>query len=243
MTSLQTQPGGALAQTPDTESPTAGPTVQMVAEALAARIAAGDYPQGSRLPSERQLASSLRVARNTLREALDILIRKGLIIRRAGAGSFVCEPGDWDETAPVIAATGPLHLQVVRGILEPEMIRLAIINMPPLGIDRLTAILARMQTVAEPARFARLEDEFRLALAEGTGNPLLLACCNLVVKAGRQRHRDGLQRRRLTPENIFRLRADYAALTEAVSERDIPRALELVQQSLLEEQGLLMQDE
>ncbi|MDS9469530.1 GntR family transcriptional regulator [Paracoccus sp. MBLB3053] len=242
MSLLQPQNRGPFLEAADYEIPDAGPAVQLVTEALGARIASGDYPPGSRLPSERQLASSLRVARNTLREALDILVRKGLISRRAGAGSYVSEPGEWDEAAPVIAATGPLHLQVVRGILEPEMIRLAIINIPPLGIDRLNGVLARMQATNEPARFARMEDEFRLILAEGTGNPLLLACLNLVIKAGRQRHRDGLQRRRLTPDNIQRLRTGYAALADAVSERDIPRALELVQQSLLEEQDLLMQE-
>lgn len=238
MTTLPRTPRNVLA-----ESGAAGPTVQMVAETLGARIAAGDYPPGSRLPAERQLAASLRVARNTLREALDILAGRGLITRRAGAGSYVADPGSGDETAPVIAATGPLHLQVMRGILEPETVRLAIINMPPAMIDRLDGILERMRATADAARFARLEEEFSQTLAEGTGNPLLLACHGLVLRAGRQRHRAGLQRRRLTPENIARLRTDYAALAEAVAERDIPRALDLVQQSLLEEQRLLMQED
>lgn len=221
----------------------AGSTVQMVAETLGNRIASGEYGQGSRMPAERELAASLGVARNTVREALEILSRKGLITRRAGAGSYVSDPGTWDEGAPVVAATGPLHLQVMRGILEPEMIRLALIHMPPRAIDALHEIVQRMATTVEPARFARLEDEFRLTLAEGTGNPLLLACYGLLVKAGRQRHRAGLQRRRLTPENIARLRVDYATLAGAVSDRDIARALDLVQQGLLDEQRQLMQED
>ncbi|MGA0616119.1 FadR/GntR family transcriptional regulator [Paracoccus sp. KR1-242] len=225
------------------ESTASGSTVQMVAETLGHRIASGEYPHGSRMPAERELAASLGIARNTLREALDLLSRKGLITRRAGAGSYVADPGTWDEAAPIAAATGPLHLQVMRGILEPEMIRLALIHMPPSAIDQLNEIVQRMEAAIDPARFARLEEEFRLKLAEGTGNPLLLACYGLLVKAGRQRHRAGLQRRRLTPENIVRLRADYAALVGAISDRDIARALDLVQQELMDEQRQLMQED
>lgn len=219
----------------------AGPSVQMVAATLSARIASGEYPQGSRMPAERQLAASLGVARNTVREALDLLAGQGLVARRAGAGSFVTDPQGRDDGAPVAAATGPLHLQVMRGILEPEMVRLAIINMPPAAIDQLAATVTRMTQTDDPPRLARLEEEFRLILAEATGNPLLLACYHLVVKAGRQRHRAGLLRRRLTPEGIAATRADHAALAEALTDRDIARALDLVGQMLLDEQRVLMQ--
>ena len=219
-----------------------GSTVQMVAEALAARMAQGDYPPGSRLPAERQLAESLKVARNTLREALDILETRGLILRRAGAGSFVTEPGGWDSAAPVIAATGPLHLQVMRGILEPEIARLSIVNMPPATIDALADVLDQMQTAADPASFARHEEDFHMRLVEGTGNPLLVACYNLVVKARRQPQRSAMLRRHMTPERLRSQCESYIALLAALTARDIPQAMELVQQALLEEQRLFMQE-
>lgn len=236
----------SLPQKPQRDLPAkteAGPTVQMVAEALCERIASGAYPQGSRLPAERQLAASLNVARNTLRDALDLIERQGLILRRAGAGSFVTEPGSWDRSAPVVAATGPLHLQVVRGILEPEMARLAIIHMPPATIETLARILDQMQKAADPAQFAGFEEDFQLTLAEGTGNPLLIACYNLVVKARRQGHRATMLRRHMTPERIDRQRRGYGALVEALAARDIPEAVALVQDLLLEEQRLFMQEE
>lgn len=236
----------SLPQKPQRDLPApaeAGPTVQMVAEALCERIASGAYPQGSRLPAERQLAASLNVARNTLRDALELIERQGLILRRAGAGSFVAEPGKWDRAAPVVAATGPLHLQVMRGILEPEMARLAVIHMPPATIEALARILERMQRDTDPAQFAAHEEEFQLTLAEGTGNPLLVACYNLVVKARRQGHRAAMLRRHMTPERIERQRRGYAALVETLAARDIPEAVALVQDLLLEEQRVFMQEE
>lgn len=215
----------------------------MVVDALCARLAAGEYPQGSRLPAERQLAASLQVARNTLREALDILEQKGLILRRAGAGSYVSEPEHWDNALPVAATTGPLHLHVMRGILEPEVVRLAILNMPPTGIEALARILDEMRATTDPAQFTRLEEDFQQRLAEGTGNPLLVACYNLVVKARRQRHRSAMLRRMTTPGRMEHQRQSHGALLNALASRDIAEAVELVQQMLIEEQRLFMQED
>lgn len=236
----------SLPQPPHVAAPgktASGPAVQMVVDALSTRLASGDYPRGSRLPAERQLAASLQVARNTLREALDILESKGLIQRRAGAGSYVLEPEQWDNTLPVATATGPLHLHVTRGILEPEIVRLAILNMPPLGLEALARLVDEMRATGDAAQFTRAEEDFQQKLAEGTGNPLLASCYSLVIKARRQRHRTAMLRRLMTPERMEYQRRAHAALLNAVAARDIAQATELVQQMLIEEQRLLMQED
>jgi len=50
-----------------------GATVQIVLDRLFAKIRSEEYPLNARLPSERALASEMGVARNTVREALDVL--------------------------------------------------------------------------------------------------------------------------------------------------------------------------
>jgi GntR family transcriptional repressor for pyruvate dehydrogenase complex len=47
---------------------------------------------GDALPSERELAAQLQVSRNILREALGVLVQKGLLEVRAGSGTFVARP-------------------------------------------------------------------------------------------------------------------------------------------------------
>lgn len=49
-------------------------------------------PLGSALPSERTLAAEFGVARMTLRQALDELERKGLIVRKRGSGTYTSRP-------------------------------------------------------------------------------------------------------------------------------------------------------
>lgn len=56
---------------------------------LIREIAAGRIPDGSRLPTERQMACDLGVAIGTLRKALAILEEKGLLERIQGSGNYV----------------------------------------------------------------------------------------------------------------------------------------------------------
>ena len=46
----------------------------MIADQIAGRIRAGDFPRGGRLPSERELAEQLQVSRASIREALICLL-------------------------------------------------------------------------------------------------------------------------------------------------------------------------
>jgi GntR family transcriptional repressor for pyruvate dehydrogenase complex len=54
-------------------------------------ILSGEFPQGTRLPSERQLASQLSVSRASLREAMSVLETMGLVRIEHGRGTFVSE--------------------------------------------------------------------------------------------------------------------------------------------------------
>lgn len=54
-------------------------------------IKSGQYPPGSKLPSEDQLAREFSVSRVTLREALRVLEDDGMIVRRHGSGTFVLD--------------------------------------------------------------------------------------------------------------------------------------------------------
>jgi DNA-binding FadR family transcriptional regulator len=219
-------------------------TVRIVVETILARIRSDAYGADERLPSERTLAGELGVARNTVREALDVLERLGLIRRRAGSGSFVQGTGGPDLPQDDVAAeTSPLDLQVMRGILEPEIVRLAIVNMAPRRIEELGRTLSAMENVQTDAtRFARLEEEFHHLLAKGTGNPLVIACYDLVLQARRQSFRAALTRRHLTPNRIEDFQRRYNRLFNAIAARDIETAAEFMKLQLIEEQKVLLQE-
>lgn len=54
-------------------------------------IASGDFRPGDRLPSEAQLAAQFRTTRSTVVHALQRLVFDGVVVRRAGSGTYVRE--------------------------------------------------------------------------------------------------------------------------------------------------------
>ena len=70
------------------------PAHAQIEERLAEAIVAGELRPGDRLPPERELAERIGVSRMTLRQALDSLERRGMVVRARGrrGGTFVAEP-------------------------------------------------------------------------------------------------------------------------------------------------------
>lgn len=223
-----------------------GATVQIVVDTLFERINSEAYPLDTRLPSERTLASELGVARNTVREALDVLEGQKVIRRRAGSGSFVTFRSSTprrERSGSVADDTSPLDHLVVRGILEPEMARLAVVNMTPRMITELSQTLSKIESIqTEIDQFIELEEQLYTQIAEGTGNPLLASCYRLSVDTYRQSFRTKMRRRNLTPKRIQEYQKRYNTLFNAIASRDVASAVEFIKLHLVEEQQLLLQD-
>ncbi|HAY98585.1 MAG TPA: hypothetical protein DCY45_04925, partial [Mesotoga sp.] len=54
-------------------------------------ILSGELKAGEKLPSEPDLARKLGVSRNSLREAIGLLQKDGLLLKRHGIGTFVTD--------------------------------------------------------------------------------------------------------------------------------------------------------
>ena len=74
----------AKAPTPNTQA-----RYVQIAQALIGEVSRGEYPLGSALPGEIDLARRFAVSRNTIREAIRILADLGLVTRQPGIGTTV----------------------------------------------------------------------------------------------------------------------------------------------------------
>jgi len=68
------------------------PLYARVESSIATGIGDGTYPPGSRLPKEDDLIGRYAVSRTTVRQAIQNLIRRGLVEIRRGKGTFVLQP-------------------------------------------------------------------------------------------------------------------------------------------------------
>jgi GntR family transcriptional regulator len=62
---------------------------EQLAADLEERIKSGEWEPGTLLPSEKQLMQEYNLARGTVRRALQVLVEKGLVYKRAGRGTIV----------------------------------------------------------------------------------------------------------------------------------------------------------
>lgn len=83
-----------LARAPALQRRHGTPVHVQIEQWLVGQIAGGELATGDRLPGERELAKALHVSRMTLRQALDGLARRGVLVRTPGraGGAFVAEP-------------------------------------------------------------------------------------------------------------------------------------------------------
>jgi GntR family transcriptional regulator len=68
------------------------PLYHQLASILMEKIRSGAYRPGDRIPSENRLATVYAIGRPTVRQALELLIRKRLLFRKRGSGTYVQSP-------------------------------------------------------------------------------------------------------------------------------------------------------
>lgn len=144
---------------------------RMIADQIAGRIQAGDFPHGGRLPSERELAEQLQVSRASIREALIALEIEGYVEVRVGSGVFVT--ASRDDAAPASAPQdeiGPFDLLEARMLIEPECAALAAQQGTEAQLAAIRKAHEGMSLTDTPGLHDR---EFHRAIAAACGNAAL----------------------------------------------------------------------
>jgi len=102
----------------NTRSPV--PLYRQLADILREKIRAGEYRPGGRIPSEHRLADTYGIGRPTVRQATDFLVRKRLLVRRRGSGTFVEKP---PEEVDLFSLAGTIASFEKRGIAVTPVTR------------------------------------------------------------------------------------------------------------------------
>ena len=161
-----------------------------IAEQLRGLILNGQYPPGSKLPPERELSKRLKVNRASLREALKKLEHLGLVRIRQGDGTRV---QNFMETGGIELVQHLLPLaagkpELIRDLLEfrrifgRELARLAAARSSKDrdGLAKLRAVADRADQAPSAVELFDLDFEFYVALAQLSGNQVMLLLINTV---------------------------------------------------------------
>jgi GntR family transcriptional regulator len=93
------------------------PFYEQLARIIAGKISGGQLAVGKRLPTELDLAKDYAISRETVRQAIGILERRGLVIRRRAKGTFIAAQRVTQDLAELRSFRGGL---IDRGVM-PEM--------------------------------------------------------------------------------------------------------------------------
>ncbi|WP_069811992.1 FadR/GntR family transcriptional regulator [Streptomyces sp. TP-A0874] len=150
---------------------------QVIAE-LRRQISSGEWPVGSRIPTEPELVEQLGVARNTVREAVRALAHNGLLDIRQGSGTYVVATS---ELAGVMhrrfADAEHRHIAEVRSTLESSAARLAAVRRTERDLEQLEELLARREETwrtRDAEAFVAADVNLHLAVVAASHNEVLL---------------------------------------------------------------------
>ena len=156
-----------------------------IVEQLETMILEGVLQAGERLPAERKLAEQFGVSRPSLREAIQKMVAKGLLVSRQGGGNYVSKEVGTTFSDPLLGLLAEKHdaqkdLLEFRHTLEGACAYYAALRATPADHERLDAAFAQLEACyAGSAENCRTEEgladaRFHLAIAEASHNVVLL---------------------------------------------------------------------
>ena len=158
--------------------------ITVVVDILGSRIISSTYDQGETLPIEQELASSLNVGRNALREAVKVLSGKGLLSTAPRSGTKVRNRDEWNMLDPDVLrwhadphfASREFMLELIelRRIIEPKAAELAAVRATKEDVSRIFSAYEDMVGQASNST-ERLEADiaFHSAVLKASHNSVL----------------------------------------------------------------------
>lgn len=214
-----------------------------VAERVIQNVLNREFEFGEKLPSERDLAARLGVARPTLREAISALSVIGLLDVRPGEGTFVVNRhADFVARAfswtLLLDETAAREVVEARTAIEAELVRLAAKRAKPDEVAEIIQLVEAMEAAPDQTEFRDLDLEFHFAIARAGRNKALLNSLEAVQQLIRQWIVVALTREQATRTVAV---AQHRAIAEAIAARDPQHAAEAMREHVLAMGRLLVE--
>ena len=201
-----------------------------VAHKLGLAILAGEYAPGDTLSGEIAFAEELEVSRSAYREAVQVLMAKGLVESRTKTGTRVLPRSRWNLLDPDVLAWAfagepdvdfVRNLFELRAIVEPAAAALAAERRDKVDLKVMKDALAEMRRHTVSTELGRAADrDFHTAILQATRNDALLTL-SASIGAAVNWTTQFKQRGRTLPRNAL---PDHLRVYEAIAASDASEA-------------------
>ncbi|MCZ0738056.1 FadR/GntR family transcriptional regulator [Phreatobacter sp. AB_2022a] len=208
---------------------------QAIYQSLRSSIVEGRMRSGTRLPTERALASRFGAARNTVRKTMNLLVGEGLIERHVGRGTFVArDAAKLTEAAPEGPDFSLGELLEARLMFEPMLAELVAERAGEADLAGLSAYLEALRNAATWTEFKEAKYAMHLAIVRASRNRFLTVMFETIIAS---RRKSGWGRPGGHPLPISAVREaavrDNAEIVAALRSRDAVAAREAIRNYLL----------
>ena len=197
-----------------------------VEQSLRQRIQAGEWSDRRRLPNERELAAQYKVARNTVRSAIDRIAVDGSLSREVGRGTFL-RPDDRLDFADVIhklTGVSPIDMMAARQIFEPRAAALAATNASASDLRDIALAHAAAVEAPDMETFEHWDAELHQRIFVGTRNELLNHLHEILRLIRNQDLWRDIKRRSFSPQRRLVYCEEHKAIVDALMRRDAETA-------------------
>lgn len=207
-----------------------------IADKIEQIIAGRRMKPGDRLPAERKLAEELQVSRSSLREGIQRLASRGVLVSRVGGGTYVAEtPPGWSEGAifapleALVKGDPEYRFDVleIRHALDGAAAWHAAMRATPEDKNRLRDSFQRtiaMHGSEDPMEEARADASFHLAIAEASHNLVLFQVSRALFDLMQVSISQSLEKLYTLPKVFEPLSAQHRELLDAITAGDAERA-------------------
>jgi DNA-binding FadR family transcriptional regulator len=218
-----------------------------LAELILAESERAGLGPGSRLPTERQLATDLGVTRSGIRYALAALEADGLISREVGRGTFLREPASQAfaelhgqvrlDSAAVTPATPPVpagvipdfapaDVMTIRRLIEPQAMPLVVMWATARDFAEMERCVAGGDHAASYEEFEIWDLALHRCIMAAAHSSLLAALYSVVESARHGQVWGDLKRRSSSSRRRDLYQTDHRAIVAALRARDTDAAVE-----------------
>ncbi len=208
-----------------------------LADLILEHCARASLAPGGRLPTERQLSIDLGVTRTMVRHALSVLEAEGRVSREVGRGTFLRDgsarpaphggPG-----AGRFGEISPADVMAARRVLEPQVLPLVVAWATARDFDEMRRCLQGGGDAQSYEEFETWDFALHHSIVAASRNALLMRMYAEVERARKGEIWGNLKRRNDSRERRAIYHLEHTKLVDALSARELARAIELMEAHL-----------
>ncbi len=183
---------------------------------------------GSRLPTERELAQALKLSRTTIRNAMSLLESEGVVSREVGRGTFLrrdpnsvlgIEMGP-SISASVVGNVSPADVMSARLLIEPAALAATVENATSSDFEEIERCLIGGDNAIDFDEFERWDLALHRAFVHGSHNPLIENMYHFIAEARLSVTWGSMKRRSDSPERRAHYSHQHREIAQALANRD-----------------------